>query len=35
MNVTVERVGNEATLTITAEAAVVNNGFKQAVQKIA
>ena len=35
MNVTVERVGNEATLKITAEAAVVNNGFKQAVQKIA
>ena len=35
MNVTVERVGNEATLKITAEAAVVNNGFKQAVAKIA
>ena len=35
MNVTVERVENEATLKITAPAADVNAGFKKAVQKIA
>lgn len=35
MNVTVERVGNEATLKITAPAAEVNAGYKKAVQKIA
>ena len=35
MNVSVERVANEATLKITAEAAVVNDGFKQAIAKIA
>lgn len=35
MNVTVERVQNEATLKITAPAEVVNAGFKSAVQKIA
>ena len=35
MNVTVERVENEATLKITAPAAEVNAGFKKAVQKIA
>ncbi len=35
MNVTVERVENEATLKITAPAADVNVGFKKAVQKIA
>ncbi len=35
MNVTVERVENEATLKITAPAAVVNDGFKKAVVKIA
>lgn len=35
MNVTVERVENEATLKITAPAAVVNDGFKKAVAKIA
>lgn len=35
MNVTVERVENEATLKITALAAEVNAGYKKAVQKIA
>lgn len=35
MNVTVKRVENEATLKITAPAAVVNDGFKKAVAKIA
>ena len=35
MNVTVERVENEATLKITAAAAEVNAGYKKAVQKIA
>ncbi|WP_418305438.1 trigger factor [Phascolarctobacterium succinatutens] len=35
MNVTVERVENEATLKITAPAAEVNTGYKKAVQKIA
>lgn len=35
MNVTVERVENEATLKITASADVVNAGFKKAVAKIA
>lgn len=35
MNVTVERVENEATLKITAPAAAVNAGYKKAVQKIA
>lgn len=35
MNVTVERVENEATLKITAPAAEVNAGYKKAVQKIA
>lgn len=35
MNVTVERVENEATLKITAPAAAVNDGFKKAVAKIA
>lgn len=35
MNVTVERVENEATLKITAPAAEVNAGHKKAVQKIA
>lgn len=35
MNVTVERVENEATLKITAPAAEVNVGYKKAVQKIA
>ncbi len=35
MNVTVERVENEATLQITAPAADVNAGYKKAVQKIA
>lgn len=35
MNVTVERVENEATLKITAPAADVNAGFKKAVAKIA
>ncbi len=35
MNVTVERVENEATLKITAPAAEVNAGFKKAVQNIA
>lgn len=35
MNVTVERVENEATLRITAPAAEVNAGYKKAVQKIA
>ncbi len=35
MNVTVERVDNEATLKITAPAADVNAGYKKAVQKIA
>lgn len=35
MNVTVERVENEATLKINAPAADVNAGFKKAVQKIA
>lgn len=35
MNVTVERVENEATLKITAPAAGVNAGYKKAVQKIA
>lgn len=35
MNVTVERVENEATLKITASAAEVNAGYKKAVQKIA
>lgn len=35
MNVTVERVENEATLKITAPAVDVNKGYKQAVQKIA
>ena len=35
MNVTVERVENEATLKITAPSAVVNDGFKKAVAKIA
>ena len=35
MNVTVERVENEATLKITAPAAVVDAGFKKAVTKIA
>ncbi|WP_304272770.1 trigger factor [Phascolarctobacterium succinatutens] len=34
MNVTVERVENEATLKITAPAAEVNAGYKKAVQKI-
>ena len=32
MNVTVERVENEATLKITAPAAEVNAGYKKAVQ---
>lgn len=35
MNVTVERVENEATLKITAPAAEVNAGYKKTVQKIA
>lgn len=35
MNVTVERLENEATLKITAPAAEVNAGYKKAVQKIA
>ena len=35
MNVTVERVENEATLKITPPAAEVNAGYKKAVQKIA
>ena len=35
MNVTVERVENEATLKMTAPAAEVNAGYKKAVQKIA
>lgn len=35
MNVTVERVENEATLKITAPAAEVNAGYKKAVRKIA
>ncbi len=35
MNVTIERVENEATLKITAPAADVNAGYKKAVQKIA
>ncbi len=35
MNVTVERVENEATLKITAPVAEVNAGYKKAVQKIA
>lgn len=35
MNVTVERVENEATLKITAPAAEINAGYKKAVQKIA
>lgn len=35
MNVTVERVENEASLKITAPAAAVNDGFKKAVAKIA
>ncbi len=35
MNVTVERVENEATLKITAPAADVNAGYKKAVEKIA
>ena len=35
MNVTVERVENEATIKITAPAAEVNAGYKKAVQKIA
>lgn len=35
MNVTVERVENEATLKITAPAAEVNTGYKKVVQKIA
>lgn len=35
MNVTVERVENEATLKITAPAAEVNAGYKKAVHKIA
>lgn len=35
MNVTVERVENEANLKITAPAAEVNAGYKKAVQKIA
>lgn len=35
MNVTVERVENEATLKITAPSAEVNAGYKKAVQKIA
>ena len=35
MNVTVERVENEATLKITAPAAEVNAGYKKAVKKIA
>lgn len=35
MNVTVERVENEATLKITVPAAEVNAGYKKAVQKIA
>ena len=35
MNVTVERVENQATLKITAPAAEVNAGYKKAVQKIA
>lgn len=35
MNVTVERVENEATLKITTPAAEVNAGYKKAVQKIA
>ena len=35
MNVSVERVANEATLKITAEATVVNDGFKKAIAKIA
>lgn len=35
MNVTVERVENEAALKITAPAAEVNAGYKKAVQKIA
>ena len=34
MNVTVERVENEATLKITAPAAEVNAGYKKAVQKL-
>lgn len=35
MNVTVERVGNDATLKITLPAEEVNKGFKKAVEKIA
>lgn len=35
MNVTVERVENEATLKITAPAAEVNAGYKKAATKIA
>ena len=35
MNVTVERVGNDATLKITLPAEEVNKGFKKAVAKIA
>lgn len=34
MNVTVERVENEATLKITAPAAEVNAGYKKAVKKL-
>ena len=35
MSVSVERIGNEATLKITAPAAAVADGFKKAVAKIA
>jgi trigger factor len=35
MNVSVERVGNEATLKINLQAGEVNKGFAKAVQKIA
>ena len=35
MNVTVERVGNDATLKITLPAEEVNKGYKKAVAKIA
>lgn len=35
MNVSVERIGNEATVKITAPAAIVNQAFKDAVKKIA
>ena len=34
MNVTVERVGNDATLKITLPAEEVNKGFKKPLQKL-